>query len=150
MAKPPAPPTDLFWRHVRKSDGCWEWQGNRNNRNYGMSWYHPLGKKIPAHRVSWLLAHGEIPEGMCVLHKCDNRPCVRPDHLFLGTHSDNTRDMNAKGRGFSLHRGKTHCKRGHEFTPENTYVARDGHRNCRTCVRLMMREHRARKHRQAA
>jgi hypothetical protein len=57
------------------------------------------GRSMLSHRVSWVEANGPIPDGLCVLHRCDNRACVRPEHLFLGTHLDNIRDMMAKGRG---------------------------------------------------
>ena len=70
---------------------CWVWVATRDKHGYG--WFD--GK---AHRASWELAHGAIPPGICVLHKCDHPPCVRPEHLFLGTKADNTRDMVSKGR----------------------------------------------------
>ncbi len=90
-----------FWAKVVKGDGCWTWTGATAN-GYGV-----LGMKTEhgwrfsyAHRLSWQIAYGEVPTGMSVLHHCDNRPCVRPDHLFLGTTQDNLADMRAKGRGF--------------------------------------------------
>src|SRR6185436_8652420 len=88
--------------------------------------------------IAWTEANGPIPNGMQVLHRCDNPPCVNPAHLFLGTQTDNMRDMTAKGRrrgGYiesnSYQANKTHCLRGHEFTPDNTYV--HGGRHCRAC-----------------
>lgn len=67
-----------------------------NNQGYGVTW--SSGKVVLAHRLSWQQRNGEIPSGMCVLHRCDTPLCVNPDHLFLGTKKDNTNDMKAKGR----------------------------------------------------
>jgi HNH endonuclease len=78
-------------------DGCWLWLGSRDIGGYGRAVVRPR-RAMAAHRASWLIHVGPIPEGLCVLHHCDNRPCVRPDHLFLGDRADNARDMAAKGR----------------------------------------------------
>lgn len=88
-----------FWNRVNKSGGCWEWT-RAKTLGYGRIGYRANGKAVArlAHRLSWEFANGPIPDGMCVLHKCDNPSCVRPDHLFLGTKKDNTRDMMSKGR----------------------------------------------------
>ena len=80
---------------MRKSDGCWLWVGSINHR-YG--WLVVRGRKVRAHRFSYELAYGLIPVGLLVLHRCDNPPCVRPDHLFVGTQTDNMQDMLRKGR----------------------------------------------------
>ncbi len=90
------PVADRFWPRVRKTAGCWEWTGRRYPRGYGA--FTIGGRGVQAHRVAWELARGLIPAGMLVCHACDNPPCVRPDHLFLGTQSDNMCDMAAKGR----------------------------------------------------
>lgn len=81
--------------YVITQGGCWEWTGARNRDGYGATGI--LGA-TSAHRASWILHFGPIPAGMNVLHKCDNPPCVNPDHLFLGTHSDNMKDCWQKGR----------------------------------------------------
>jgi len=87
-----------FWDNViKRNNGCWEWQGGCNDKGYGCCQYK--GRQRYAHRVAWLLMYGKIAEGMFVLHKCDNPLCVNVEHLFLGTHSDNMKDMAIKGRG---------------------------------------------------
>lgn len=89
-----------FWRHVQKTDGCWCWTAALNRENgYGRFKVH--GKMVGAHRFSYMLSYGPIPEGLVICHKCDNPPCVRPDHLFPGTHKDNGRDKVEKGRALS-------------------------------------------------
>lgn len=89
---------DRFWGNVERAtneDSCWEWTGLRSE-GYGSISY--AGRMRRAHRVSWELHNGPIPQGLLVLHRCDNPPCVRPDHLFLGTVTDNNRDRAVKGR----------------------------------------------------
>ena len=86
---------DRFFSKVKKTNSCWEWQGAKR-LGYGV--FKVDGKTKGAHRQSWELHKGVIPKGLLVLHKCDNRGCVNPSHLFLGSHSDNMKDVQMKGR----------------------------------------------------
>ena len=86
-----------FWAKVRRGPDCWEWQAGMAKDDYGgFKW---KGRWLPAQRVAWLLTYGPIPQGLCVLHSCDNPLCVRPAHLMLGTKTANARDRDRKGRG---------------------------------------------------
>ena len=118
-----------FWRKVTigSPDECWEWQGSRRGDNYGQ--LYVAHKHRAAHRFSFFLAHRYYPP--VVRHKCDNRVCVNPHHLEGGTQTDNMRDVVERGRHF--YANKTHCPRGHEYTKENTYLRREGSRECRAC-----------------
>lgn len=92
--------TVRFFEKVEITEGegdCWLWQGAVAGSGYGYFYFR--GKSVCAHRVAWILANGEIPPGLCILHTCDNPLCVRPGHLFLGDRASNMADMVAKGRG---------------------------------------------------
>lgn len=88
--------TGVFWDKVNTDDDCWIWTGAKNDGGYGH--FHHLGKTIYAHRFAYEQVIGPIPPGMMICHTCDNRACVRPAHLFLGSAKDNTGDMVQKGR----------------------------------------------------
>lgn len=81
-----------FWMHVNKTETCWEWTRATTRDGYGKVRYGAAGS-VATHRVAWELTHGLIPDGMWVLHHCDNRLCARPDHLYLGDANDNMADM---------------------------------------------------------
>lgn len=124
---------DRFWSKVRKSDGCWLWTDKPHAPwGYGRLGNAINGKEIKAHRLSWMLHFGPIPDGLGVLHKCDTPLCVRPDHLFLGTQLDNVHDCVAKGRAAGGNGHETHCPAGHPYDAANTYWYR-GSRQCRIC-----------------
>lgn len=125
-------PEERFWSHVEKTDGCWHWLAYRDRRDYGR-FMVAAGKPMLAHRFSYLLAYGELPDDLHVCHHCDTPSCVRPDHLFLGTDADNLRDMARKGRAANQNTYKTHCKRGHPLAGENMVRDHRGRRACRTC-----------------
>jgi len=135
-------------RCVITASGCWEWQGHcckfRNQkpgqRGYAEGWYR--GKNVRLHRKVLEIRLGRLLEpGELALHRCDNPPCLCPDHVWAGSQKLNKLDEVAKGRNYCL--PKTHCPRGHRYTPENTYKApgRDGRgaRNCKTCMRIRQR-----------
>ncbi len=119
--------------------GCWLWQGSLTSDGYGRFWL--IDRHVRAHRASYELRYGPIPEGMVVRHKCDVPQCVNPDHLELGTQADNNRDIVTRGR--HVNQKKDRCPRDHEYTEENTYE-RNGKRYCRACGRDRKRAQRAR------
>ncbi len=126
---------ERFWKKVN-FDGrahptlgcCWEWTASTYHTGYGK--FRIGDSESAAHRVAWMLVFGEIPEGKMVLHKCDNRKCIRPSHLFLGNALINLHDAIAKGRWVPHNSLKTHCKRGHDLA---TSYINNGKRHCRTC-----------------
>lgn len=123
-----------FWSKVSKGDGCWEWTGYRLKNGYGQFRPGP-GQRTKAHRYSYELAYGPISDGMFICHHCDNPPCVRPDHLFVGTPADNSHDRDIKGRGIRGRKlsPRLVCAKGHPLDEQNTYVDPRGRRTCRTC-----------------
>ena len=138
-------PEERFWKKVGKSGDCWEWlaaTGGGKNK-YGVFCLN--GKQIQATHAVLEIEGVDVPSGMIVCHTCDNPTCVNPDHLFIGTHSDNTQDMLAKGR----HGGqkKTHCPHGHELAGENIYWTHRGTRTCRACRNKKNSEYQKRRRR---
>lgn len=145
------PVLDRWWQKVdRRADNeCWPWTASRDGDGYGR-FQVPTAtgqRHTRAHRWIFEQIHGPVPDGMVIMHVCDHPWCVNPNHLRLGTPLDNNDDKVAKGRharlwGTPLKRSRqTHCKHGHEFTPENTKVNDRGHRTCRTCLATNARRH---------
>lgn len=132
LVQPQAPAEERFWRFVDADGDCWDWTGTIHSKGYG---YFNAGKdgNQRAHRYAWTILVGPIPPHMTIDHVCKRKHCVNPDHMEIVT----TQENNLRSGSFSaLNARKTHCKNGHEFTLENTYVqynkGKPG-RRCRTC-----------------
>ncbi len=130
---------------------CWLWSAATVQNGYGQVRFK--NKAYLAHRASYLLYTGNIPSGMKVCHSCDNRLCVNPNHLWLGTQKDNLHDMWSKKRGRGNNKVLTKCKKGHEFTEENTstvtkkvktvfggYIKRT-YKRCKECHKIRNKKH---------
>lgn len=115
---------------------CLLWTGAANNKGYGVMTIAGMRERF-AHRIAWILKHGVIPVGLCVLHHCDTPACVNVDHLFLGTKAANTADMVKKGRARGATPRET-CGRGHAFT-----IRPNGQKKCRACENAAQRKRRA-------
>jgi len=121
-----------FFSKIRmcKESKCWEWGAGKTNKGYG---FFSMNRSVfRAHRISYHVFKGELDSNLVIDHICRNRACVNPDHLRQVTTKTNVTE-NSKSLT-AIHKAKTHCKRGHEFTPENTYMEKKG-RGCRACGR---------------
>lgn len=126
-------PVARFWSKINKNaDGCWRWGGVIKQDGYGVIIIK--SKETRAHRLSWQIHNGEIADGLFVLHQCDNRSCVNPNHLFLGNHVANMLDMVSKGRGFQ--NKKKFCPKGHPYDESNTRIEKQpGYKStARKCI----------------
>lgn len=116
---------ERFETKYERGPACWVWTASRNSNGYGQIGRGPAGAgNWQAHRAAWVLEYGPIPDGVCVLHRCDNPLCVRPDHLFLGTHKDNSQDMVRKGR-HALHGKGAHSGERHHLAKITDATARE-------------------------
>lgn len=139
----------MFWSRVdqRAQSACWPWTGSVNkDTGYGTLDVRRQSRTVRwlAHRLAYTLHKGPIPDGLCVMHACDNRTCVNPAHLSVGTKAENSLDMHRKGRAIPQNSLKTHCVKGHPFSGANL-ILRDGGRRCRECEREGHRRFRARR-----
>jgi len=121
---------EWFWSRVEVGEACWNWKGRRDHAGYGM--LRRGGKNVMAHRLSYELTRGLIPDGLEIDHLCWNARCVRPSHLRAVTHTQNMRNLrkHEQWRPSGVWSHLTHCMYGHELTPDNMLK---GSRLCRTC-----------------
>lgn len=115
-----------LWSKVTKTDGCWLWTGTKQKMGYGiiMSGGKGGGKRLTVTRIVYEMFYGDFDQALYVCHHCDNPACVRPDHLFIGTQTDNMRDCSKKGRIGGFKKGQTHAKRGPMSDAEKEAMSR--------------------------
>lgn len=128
---------DRFWSKVQKSEGCWLWLAYKKKTGHGVFWMD--GKPRAAYRVSYENTVGPVPDGLHMDHLCRNPACVNPAHLEPVTRAENTRRGLAGAYQWFETASQTHCRRGHEYTPENLRITVEGEKCCRACVRIVSR-----------
>ena len=116
-------------RSIDRNTGCWNWTGSKQSKGYGYARFNR--KMYLVHRLAaFFFLDFDLNSGNIVMHKCDNPPCFNPQHLFVGTNADNTKDAMKKGR---LRKGL--CRLGHKITGGNVYTPPNGNRRCKLCKR---------------
>jgi HNH endonuclease len=119
-------------RYIDKETGCWNWFGNCNAGGYGQICFN--NKPVGVRRIiAYICLNFDLNNPLDVCHKCDNKRCFNPTHLFIGTRADNLQDASKKGRLGWNNQKKNRCKRGHEFTDNNSIIRKNGTKTCRTC-----------------
>lgn len=122
-----------FWDKVdiKGPEECWIWKASVKSNRYGQFRFNK--KNTGAHRVAYILTHGEFDNNLDVCHTCDNPPCVNPNHLWLGTTRDNILDMTKKGRHGQQRLSRDNCRQGHPYTEETTGYKENGNKYCKIC-----------------
>lgn len=136
-----AVPRDRFMAKVDTTGDCWTWTAALRGDGYPSFWLD--GRNQGAHRISYEIFVGPIPDGMAIDHRCSNRSCVKPDHLEVVTTSENLSRRDLPTGANTWQGAKTHCPHGHEYTDENT-IRSGKSRVCRACRRAYKRRYRAR------
>ena len=136
---------DRFWGKIQQGPvgECWEWKAAKRSGPGSYGAFRLNGQTFQAHRLVYQFHHGSIPPAHIVAHTCDNPPCCNLSHLWVGTQTENMRDMAAKGRTAAQRR--THCPQGHPYDENNTYHYKT-RRHCRACKRNDCRLRRLRSH----
>jgi hypothetical protein len=138
------PRLEKIFARCKLAGECLEWTGalndsggKRNRPAYPMITFDKM--RWQGNRLVYMLSKGHLIQKMQVCHTCDNTKCLNPEHLWQGTNQQNVDDKMRKGRHHQ--KNQTHCKRGHEFTDENTYKTTRGSRSCRVCLRALWRKY---------
>lgn len=123
----------LHTRRVINNNGCWLWTGATTKRIQGYGVIRVDNHNELVHRLSFKLFSKDFNPILDVLHKCNNTKCYNPDHLYQGSHSSNMIDRYKDGLDNNVQRQRTHCPQGHPYTDGNTYVTKNGWRQCKIC-----------------